>query len=60
MTRSTFFELSNLEHASQTNGVTESDVKEVTEKLFKNAIKRKGGEKNANDANDIINTTNVD
>ena len=55
MTRSTFFELSNLEHASQTNGVTESDVKEVTEKLLKNAIKRKGGEMVV-----VINTTNVD
>ena len=45
----------------QTNGVTESDVKEVIKKPFENAPKRKGDEKNeANDANDRINTTNVD
>ena len=44
----------------QTNGVTESDVKEVIKKPFENAPKRKGDEKNANDASDRINTTNVD
>ena len=43
-----FCELSqrfNLEPALQINGVTESDVKEATKKLLKNAPKRKGGEK---------------
>ena len=45
----------------QANGVTESDVKEVAEKLLENAPKHKGGEKkNANDANDWINTINFD
>ena len=43
----------------QTNGVTESDVKEVIKKLFENASKRKGDGKNPNNANDKINTTNV-
>ena len=53
----------------QTNGVTESDVKEVIKTLLENATRQKGGEKNkkknknkknANDVNDRINTTNVD
>ena len=43
-----------LAHALQTNGVTESDVKEITKKLLKNAPKQKGGEKNADDGNDMI------
>ena len=58
-----FYELPqrfNLEAALQTNGVTESDVKEVIKKQLENPLKREGGEKNANDANDRINTTNVD
>ena len=50
----------NLEPALQTNGVTKIGVKEVIKELLKNALKRKGGEKNANDANDMINTTNDD
>ena len=50
----------SLEYAFQTNGVTASDVKEVTKKLLKNDPKRKGGKKDANDANDMINMTNVD
>ena len=61
--RSNFFELSqwfNLEHALQTNGVTKSDATEVTKKLLKNASKRKGGEKNTNDGNNVININNVD
>ena len=37
-----------------------SDVKEFIEKVLKNAPKRKGGEKNGNYANDMINTTNLD
>ena len=54
-------QLFDLEAVLQTNGVTESDVKEVIKKPFENAPKRKGDEKNeANDANDRINTTNVD
>ena len=44
----------------QANDVAETDVKEVIKKLLKNAPKQKGGEKNKNDANDMINTTNVD
>ena len=44
----------------QTNAVTESDVKEGIKKLLENVPKRKGNEKNANDANGRINTTNVD
>ena len=35
-------------------------MKEVIKKLLKEAPKRKGGEKTANDANDMINTTNVE
>ena len=35
----------NLEVALQANGVTESDVKEVTKKQLENASKRKGDEK---------------
>ena len=35
-------------------------MKELIKKLLKNASKWKGGEKNANDANDRINPTNVD
>ena len=35
----------NLEVALQANGVTESDVKEITKKQLENASKRKGGEK---------------
>ena len=44
----------------QTNGVTKSNVKEVIKKLLENAPKRKSGEKNANDAIDRINSTNID
>ena len=45
----------------QTNGVTESDVKEVIKKLLENALKRIGAvKKAANDANERINTTNID
>ena len=45
----------------QTNGVTESDVKEVIKKLLENVLKRIGAvKKNTNDANERINTTNVD
>ena len=40
--------------------VTASDVKEVTKELLKKDPKRKGGKKDANDANDMINTTNAD
>ena len=36
---------SKLEAALQTNGVTESDVKEVIKKLLENAPKQKGGDK---------------
>ena len=43
----------------QTNGVTKSDVKEVTKTLIKNAPKWKGVEKNAKDANDMINTLRI-
>ena len=50
----------HLEPALHTNGVAESYMKEVVKKLLKNALKQKGGEKNANDANDMINTTSVD
>ena len=50
----------NLEPVLQTNGVSVSDVKELIKKLLKNASKWKGGEKNANGANDRINPTNVD
>ena len=63
MTRSTIFVYCpkiHLEPALQTNGVTESYMKEVVKKLLKKALKQKGGEKNANDANDMINTTSVD
>ena len=43
----------------KTNDVT--DVKEVMKKQFENVPKRKDAEKkNANDANDRTNTTNVD
>ena len=35
----------NLEAALQTNGVTESDVKELIKKQFENALKRKDDEK---------------
>ena len=58
-----FYELSqwfDLEAALQTNDVTESDVKEVIKKLLESAPRQKGGEKVANDANNKINTTNVD
>ena len=58
-----FYELSqwfNLEAPLQTNDVTESDVKEVIKKQLENSPKRKGSEKNSNDVNDKINTTNVD
>ena len=44
----------------QTNVVTESNVKEVIKELLENAPNRKGGEKNANDAIDRINSTNID
>ena len=50
----------NLEPALQSNGVIESDVKEVIKNLLKKAPKRKSGEKSASDANDRICTTNVD
>ena len=46
--------------ALQTNGVTESDVKEVIKKLLENTLKRKVDVKNANHGNDRINTTNID
>ena len=48
----------NLEAALQTNGVTESDVKEVIKKQLDNTPKCKD-DKNANDANYKINTTNA-
>ena len=35
-------------------------MKEVIKKLLENAGRRIAGEKNANDANDRVNTTNVD
>ena len=35
-------------------------MKEDIKKLLKNSPKQKGGEENATDANDMINTTNVD
>ena len=54
------FQWFNLEAALQPNGETESDEKKVNKKLLENALKRKDGEKNANDANDRINRTNVD
>ena len=38
-------QLFNLEAALQTNGVTESDVKEVIKKQIENAPKRKDDEK---------------
>ena len=41
-------------------GVTKSDLKKVIKKQLENAPKRIGGEKNANDVNDRINTTIVD
>ena len=50
----------SVQRLQQTNGVTESDVKEVIKKLLENAGRRIAGEKNANDANDRVNTTNVD
>ena len=50
----------NLETALQTNGVIERDVKEVIKKLVENTPKRKAGEKNRNNTNDRINTTNGD
>ena len=37
-----------------------ASLKMMWKKLMKNALKRKGGEKNAYDANDTIITTNVD
>ena len=44
-----------------TNGVIKEDLKEVIKKLLKNANKRKEMlKKKTNDANDRINTTNVD
>ena len=49
-----------LEAARQTNGVSESDVKELIKKQLKNAPKTKKAKKNANDTNDRINTTKVD
>ena len=49
----------NLEAALQTNGVAESDVKEVMKKQFENIPKRIDNEK-TNGANDRINTTNFD
>ena len=48
----------NLEASLQTNGVTESDVKEVIKKQLDNTPKCKD-DKNANDANYKINTTNA-
>ena len=50
----------SVQRLQQTNGVTESDVKEAIKKLLKNAGRRIGGEKNVNDANDKVNTTSVD
>ena len=50
----------NLEAALQTNGVTESYVKEVIKKQLENVRKQKGDERYANDANDRINMINVD
>ena len=47
-----------LEPALQTNGVTESDVKEVIKKQLDNTPKFKD-DKNTNDANYRINTTNA-
>ena len=41
-------------------GLTKSDMKEVIKKPLENAPKRIGDDKNANDANYKINTTNVD
>ena len=35
-------------------------MKEVIKKQLENVPRREGGEKNSNDANDRINTTNVD
>ena len=54
------FQWFNLEAPLQTNDVTESDAKEVIKKQLENSPKRKGSEKNSNDVNDKINTTNVD
>ena len=48
-----------LEAGLQINGATKSEVKEVLKKVSENIPKRIGGEKNANDANDRINTINV-
>ena len=50
----------NLETALQTNSVIERDVKEVIKKLVENTPKLKAGEKNGNNTNDRINTTNGD
>ena len=51
----------NLEAALQTNGVIESDVKEVIKKQLDNAPKRKDNEKkNTIDTNHRINTANAD
>ena len=50
----------NLEAALQTNGVIERDSKEVIIKQLDNAPKRKDDEKNTNDPNYRINTTNAD
>ena len=50
----------SLESVLQTNGVTESDMKEVIKKLIKNGPNGKVVKKNANGANYMINTTNVD
>ena len=63
ITRSTIFELSqsfSLEATLQVNGVTESDMKEVIKKKNENAPEGKVVKKNANDAIDTINTTNID
>ena len=51
---------SSLEAALKTSGVTKSDVKKVIKNQLEDASQRKGGEKNANNANDRINMTNVD
>ena len=44
----------------QTHFVTESYVKGVIKNLFESTPRRKGEEKNANNANDRINITNID
>ena len=54
------FQLFNLEAVLETNCITKSYTKEVIKKLLQNVLKRKGGEKNANNADDRISTTSVD